>query len=274
MKSMQASQRLLVEQNIRYSRKAGSRGFLDRYRTASAEGRAAPLILIHGGGWSSLSKERFAPIARWIAIRYQLDVWCPNYRLLPHSAWPAPLIDCQAAAEFVRRMSGNEQICLAGGSAGGHLALLTGFELPRQQILGILSYGGPTVLEQRGRPVRPTFRPESIQRLFHGSLITGRANERLCPARHPSPGPPLALVHSTGDKLVMPSHAQLMRHRYRQIDAPCRYFPFSGYGIHHGGWALRTKKGAAPALAQPFKAALHSALRFLYKSDLPHETSS
>jgi len=261
-----------ITRDIKYSAQAGQYGHIDRYRPARPAADRPPLLLLHGGGWQSLSKEGIGRIGRFIAERIEVEVWCPNYRLLPGASWPAPLDDCKAATRFVLQETSAKSIVLAGGSAGAHLAMLTGFELPRAQIHGILSYGGPSVLEQRGRPVRPLFKPHSIRRLFGKALDGPDARIRLCPARHPGNSPPLALVHSRNDFLVMPSHARLMELRYRQMDAPCRRFDFDGYGINHGGWALRRKANSTPALARPFKAALLRALRYLYLSHINHET--
>lgn len=261
-----------ITKDIRYSKVGGARGTIDRYRPARLASGRPPVLFIHGGGWQNLSKEGMAPIARWMAEVMQVEVWCPNYRLLPGAAWPAPLDDCKAAARHVIEASGSSSLVVGGGSAGAHLAMLTGFELPHSRIHGILSYGGPAVLEQRGRPVRPLFKAHSMQRLFGKRYFEKEMRTRLCPAWHQGAAPPLALVHSRKDLLVMPSHARLMELCYRRNTALCRRFDFDGYGINHGGWAIRQKKNAAPALARPFKDALHRALRYLYLSCIPHGT--
>jgi len=257
-----------ITKDINYSTQAGQYGCIDRYRPAQRAVDRPPVLLIHGGGWQSLSKEGIGHIGRFIAEQIQVEVWCPNYRLLPGASWPAPLDDCKAAARFVWKETSAKSIVLAGGSAGAHLAMLSGFELPRSQIHGILSYAGPSVLEQRGRPIRPLFQPQSIRRLFGKTLDGPDARTRLCPAHHLGNAPPLALVHSRNDLLVMPSHARLMELRYRKMHAPCRRFDFDGYGINHGGWAIRRKRNSAPALARPFKGALNRAIRYLYFSTI------
>jgi len=254
-----------ITRDIKYSAQAGQFGHIDRYCPARPAVDRPPMLLIHGGGWQSLSKEGIGHIARFIIKRIEIEVWCPNYRLLPGASWPAPLDDCKAAAQFVLQETSAKSIILAGGSAGAHLAMLTGFELPRSQVHGILSYGGPSVLEQRGRLIRPLFRPTSIRRLFGAALDEPDAHARLNPAFHPKVGPPLALVHSRRDLLVPPAHAHLMRYRYRIERAPCCSLEFDGPGIHHGGWLIRKNKSGPPALSRPFKDALRLALRFLYR---------
>lgn len=263
-----------ITREIRYSDEAGDRGTIDRFRPKRIVGGRPPLLFIHGGAWQSLSKNGMAPIAILIAEVMGIEVWCPNYRLLPGAGWPAPLEDCKAAAAYVLEASGAASLVVGGGSAGAHLAMLTGFELPRSRIHGILSYGGPAVLEQRGWPVRPLFDAASIRRLFGSALDAPDAAQRLCPARHERAGPPLALVYSRNDRLVMLSHARLMELRYRRTGAACRRFDFDGWGINHGGWALRRKPNAVPALSAPFKDALRRALRYLYSSNIPHGTST
>lgn len=250
--------------NLRYSWEAGDRGTIDAYRPDDCDPGQSPLLLIHGGGWQALSKDRFGNLARWIAANHRIEVWCPNYRLLPGHSWPAPLEDCLAAARYVLKENGAAKLVVGGGSAGGHLAMLTGFQLPAARVQGILSYAGPAILKPRGRPLAPLFSKEKIDWLF-GPASTGPDRlPELSPALHPVPAPPLALVHSRNDRLVPPVHALLMMQNYRRSGRPCRAFFFNGPGIHHGGWIPEIYPGSPPAPSPQIRGALHRSLDFLY----------
>ncbi len=104
---------------------------LDLYRPAPpAEGRRSPaLVWIHGGGWTGGTKNEAraknicttAAEAGYVAVSI-------DYRL-GAGAWPANLHDCKNAVRYLRAHAERlrldpERIAVAGGSAGGHLALM------------------------------------------------------------------------------------------------------------------------------------------------------
>ena len=93
-------------------------------------GNKPTLLYIHGGGWVQGDKEsilfNILPfIARdWVVISI-------NYRLAKDAKAPAAVEDCLAALDWVydhaeEYMIDTDRIVVAGDSAGGHLALLTG----------------------------------------------------------------------------------------------------------------------------------------------------
>lgn len=107
---------------------------LDLYLPAPpAAGKLSPAVVwIHGGGWTGgvktegRAQEICTTLARdgYVAVSVE-------YRL-GDGAWPTNLHDCKNAVRFLRanaakyRLDPN-RIGVAGGSAGGHLALMVGF---------------------------------------------------------------------------------------------------------------------------------------------------
>jgi acetyl esterase/lipase len=104
---------------------------LDVYQPAPcADGRPHPAIVwIHGGGWTGGTKNesradnicRTAATAGYVAVSI-------DYRL-GDGAWPTNLFDCKNAVRFLRANAARysvdpDRIAVAGGSAGGHLALM------------------------------------------------------------------------------------------------------------------------------------------------------
>lgn len=104
---------------------------LDVYQPAPrADGRPHPaLVWIHGGGWTGGTKNearadnicRTAAAAGYVAVSI-------DYRL-GDGAWPTNLFDCKNAVRFLRAHAARysvdpARIAVAGGSAGGHLALM------------------------------------------------------------------------------------------------------------------------------------------------------
>jgi len=84
------------------------------------------VLLIHGGGWTSGSKEAIRPIARALAARGWVVV-NTSYRLATQAPFPAAVHDVKATVRWMRAHAGEwrldaSKIGAVGGSAGGHLA--------------------------------------------------------------------------------------------------------------------------------------------------------
>jgi len=97
------------------------------------------LVYVHGGGWMTRNREHqgiplMAELASrgWVCIR-------ADYRLSPRHAFPAHLIDVKRAIAWVREHADElgvdpDQIAIAGGSAGGHLAALAALTPNRPEL--------------------------------------------------------------------------------------------------------------------------------------------
>ena len=108
------------------------------------------LFLVHGGGWSSGSKE---DMTASVAIAKQLFPDCAfvniNYRLATQTspAYPKQIDDLKSVVAFIR--NGNyavsEQYAFLGVSAGAHLSMLYayGFD-PDRHVKAVCSIVGPT----------------------------------------------------------------------------------------------------------------------------------
>jgi acetyl esterase/lipase len=106
---------------------------LDVYLPATlTAGTLAPAVVwIHGGGWTGGTKNetRAGEICATLAAAGYVAVSI-DYRL-GDGAWPTNLHDCKNAVRFLRAHAAEyhidpKRIAVAGGSAGGHLALMTG----------------------------------------------------------------------------------------------------------------------------------------------------
>lgn len=125
---------------------------LDLYlpvRHARAQGAPA-VVWIHGGGWTGGQKTAAREKAVCNALAADGYVCASiDYKLGP-GAWPQNLLDCKNAVRFLRARSTElgidpQRIAVAGGSAGGHLALMVGLTTgksdlePREPYAGISS---------------------------------------------------------------------------------------------------------------------------------------
>jgi acetyl esterase len=104
-----------------------SRNVLDLWKAPSP--MATPLVIyIHGGGFSSGSKERLSPILLKRCLEKGISVGAINYRLSNTSPYPAAMHDGARAVQFFRAKSAEwnldpNAIGATGGSAGGTLSL-------------------------------------------------------------------------------------------------------------------------------------------------------
>jgi acetyl esterase/lipase len=125
-----------VARNISYGG-AGKRNLLDVF-TPVTEGSGRPVLLqVHGGAWILGHKgEQGQPLLHRMAELGWVGV-AINYRLAPKDAWPAQIIDVKRAIAWIREniadYGGDPNfIAVTGGSAGGHMTLLSaltpGFE--------------------------------------------------------------------------------------------------------------------------------------------------
>lgn len=117
--------------NITYVRYGQRALQLDLYLPKSAEIRQKPgVVFVHGGGWRAGYRTNFTPMAIGMAERGYVAATI-SYRLSPEAQYPAAIHDVKAAIRWLRKNAKKygvnpEQIAVAGGSAGGQIASLTG----------------------------------------------------------------------------------------------------------------------------------------------------
>jgi acetyl esterase/lipase len=150
-KSKTENTTMTVITDIQYSQAAGEKGYGDLYLPVGVN-HPRPVLLIHGGAWKSMTRQRVSKVAEFIAAQ-GYAVFNISYRLLPDAPYPACEEDCIAAAKFLLEGGhpsmmplDRSRIVVGGLSAGGHLALVTGLKMPAEQIAGIMDISGPTDL--------------------------------------------------------------------------------------------------------------------------------
>lgn len=103
--------------------------YIDIFQPAVPEAKPVTVVMVHGGGWRSGSRQMEHQIAATLASRGITAVTI-EYRLSPEKAYPAALIDIQDAFVFLRRDAqrfgiDSSRIAFYGCSSGGHLAALS-----------------------------------------------------------------------------------------------------------------------------------------------------
>lgn len=189
--------------------------------------RSPALIWIHGGAWKGGSKSEgrgrqictLAANAGYVAVSI-------DYKLGP-GAWPLNLQDCKNAVRFLRARAGEyqidpERIAVAGGSAGGHLALMVGLtgDDPKwapakpypgvsDKVICIVNLYGITNLKPASNG-ETNERPTPTQKLIGTSLaifgaksMTDELLSLASPIKHVAKkSPPILTLHGRADETV------------------------------------------------------------------------
>ena len=118
------------KKDIVYTSYGSRKMHLDIYSPAKKNKLYPAIILIHGGGWSSGSRQMEIPMAQFLASHVYVAALV-EYRLSPEALYPASLIDLSASIKWLRANSGQynidtNKIALYGCSSGGQLAALLG----------------------------------------------------------------------------------------------------------------------------------------------------
>lgn len=219
-----------------YHPAAGERGLGDLYLPKQPDN--APVALtIHGGGWSAQDKSSFCGVAEFIAS-LGWAVFNINYRLTSIVPWPACGDDCLAAAKFL--LDGKEpefagldrrKLLICGGSAGGHLALMTGLRLPPERVAGTISISGIDELTSDYALHTARYCP------FFGSGVTEEKKAQANPIHYLRPdSPPVLLTHWDDDQVVPVECARRFRGRGRALGCRVDYYEYSTVDEGHGIW--------------------------------------
>jgi acetyl esterase/lipase len=190
------------------------------------------LIFIHGGGWTGGTKaQRALAIQPYLAMG--LNVVNVEYRLAKAALAPAAVEDCRCALKWVLSHAAEygidtQKIVVSGDSAGGHLALMTGF-LPASAGLdrecGRNDYLGrePVPEEMKVAAVVNWYGISDVPELLSGQNMRTYAvswmgsmpnreeiAKRVSPSTYVRAGvPPVLTIHGDADPVV--PHAQSIR---------------------------------------------------------------
>jgi acetyl esterase/lipase len=210
--------------NITYSTASGYDCKLDVYQRRNAPAPVPVIVNIHGGGWVGGTKEaNQMEILPYIALGF--SVVNVEYRMARIALAPAAVEDCRLALRWVYRNAktynfDTSRIVITGGSAGGHLALMTGMlnpeagfdaskewdqENPPLPVAAIINWFGITdVKDLLSGENRQGYAVSWIGAQENGARIA----ERVSPLSYVRKGlPPIFTIHGTKDQLVPYAHA-------------------------------------------------------------------
>jgi acetyl esterase/lipase len=206
-------QRYEIVRDVVYKNIGGFQAKVDVY-TRYDRKPGPTLVYIHGGGWANGSKEQYS---LWFLPYLQLGmrVVSVQYRLAGVAPAPAAVKDCRCALYWTFQNAGKygfdpNKVTLTGGSAGGHLVLMTGLLNPSDgfdnecsgtapgQVKAIVNYYGPTDLVNGLARQAP-----DLLGWLKGAADAKDLATRLSPLHYVSKdSPPILTIHGDADEMV------------------------------------------------------------------------
>lgn len=187
----------------------------DIYQPSKGMENGAGVLMIHGGGWSTGTKEQVSGQAEVLSQHGFTCLAC-EYRLTPEAPWPAQIHDVKTAIRWFRANAGQlgcrpDRIAALGNSAGGHLALLLAGTVDNDKFEGEGAYVGvdtsvaaviavyPAVSFYVGERTSGSTPATSIL----GDQETSDVAVEISPITYVSADfPPTFFLHGNGDKVV------------------------------------------------------------------------
>jgi acetyl esterase/lipase len=230
--------------NIEYKNINGRSLQLDIYQPKGMMKPAALLVFIHGGGWRGGDRADYLVyLTHFASLGYVTAT--VSYRFVKEALYPACVEDIRDAVQFLYQNGEKynydpDRICLIGGSAGSHLAMLAAYgwkkkesaaesdsESPnKHNIKAVVEIYGPTdftTVYARNHPTITGFLARSYQdapQLYvEASPITYVTKN----------SPPTLILQGTSDMLVPLSQAELLKHKLDSLGVPNVYRPVPGW---------------------------------------------
>ncbi len=243
---------------IEFAKVDNHRLLLDLYLPRVEAGTKSPVVVwVHGGAWRAGDRSR-VPVQS--LTEHGFAVASVDYRLSPVARFPAQVHDIKAAIRFLRANAeryglDTKRFAIAGASAGGHLAALTGVSggdlegnvgehLDQSSAVGaIVSFYGASNLQTILSQSTPHGLSVRVPALH--LLLGGQPEVQPVLARQASPvahvgqtSPPLLLLHGDQDPQMPINQAHELHGVYLQHKRPVEFDVI--YGAAHGGEAFYT----------------------------------
>lgn len=251
--------------NVTYLTASNWEAKLDLYVARSPDEPRPTILFIHGGGWVNGVKEgSVTSLLPYLAMG--LNVVNVEYRLARIAQAPAAVEDCRCALRWVIRNAKTygidvDRLVVAGQSAGGHLALMTGMlpeaaGLDRQcpgpedlKVAAILNWYGITDVNDLLEG--PNIKPYAVAWLG-SALDREQTATRVSPLTYVRAGlPPVFTIHGDADPTVPYAHAVRLHKALEAAGVPNELMTTAG-GTHGFGCCTLEQRRDAYARMHAF----------------------
>ena len=242
----------VVQKDVVYASPGGTDLKLD-FARPDGDGPFPLVVLVHGGGWRQGSRTEFAEGQKAFA----------GFRFAPKHRFPAQLDDVTAAVAFLAENKkayriDPDRVGLMGGSAGGHLALMTGFAPAKvYTVRAVVNVCGPTDLRtfrssKKGDAVLKAGTERDSAGLLEDLLGTADRTADVYAqaspiARGTKAVPPVLTLHGTADDLVPISQGDDLHAALKKAGATERMIRVEGGGHDFAGWPKKDRDASLTA---------------------------
>lgn len=213
---------------------------LDIYKQKKQKEKRPVLIFIHGGSWSKGKRSDYLPYLIDYAKKGYVTATV-SYRLVKVAKYPAAVEDVKCAIKWIKDNADKydidpNRIALIGGSAGGHLAMMAGFNNKSQlnecesntsgKVQAVVNLYGPVDLTTpyaRARPEITNFLGKTWE-------VAPELFVESSPKTYiSSDDPPTLTFHGTIDSLVPVSQADSLDSWMKQAGVIHEYHRLKGW---------------------------------------------
>lgn len=234
-----------VVRDIVYATYGDRKVMLDLYLPKSPPAGKMPCIMaVHGGGWRSGDKNRFARFASTFAEK-GFAAACIGYRLRPEVEVRQCVEDAKASVRWVRANADKysidvERIGAFGGSAGAHLVAMLGTSFKTAKLEG---KGGNEGVSSRVHAVVALATPADLT-AFGRFMDSAEAARLISPATYvDSDSAQFLLMHCKGDRVVPYKQSLILQEKLKKANVPVKLITVEsgGHAFWNGTSATATK---------------------------------
>ncbi len=225
--------------DIEYKKVGGKSLQLDIYKPRNLTEPAPLLVFVHGGGWKGGKRSDYLVYIVDFAKKGYITATV-SYRLKKDSIYPACVYDVSDAMHFLFSNAGKygydpDHVAMIGGSAGGHLVLMTTYDFKEPTIpldsvyLATRPNKVKCVVDIYG-PVDMTTPYAQSQPLVTGFIGHPYSEKpelywEASPAKYLREGlPPTLIFQGTSDNLLPPSQSDTLKARLDRLSVPAEYY--------------------------------------------------
>ena len=234
---------VMETKDLEYGKVGDKALLLNLYRLAKQDKPAPGLIFIHGGGWQSGNRTDYTYYTVRFAKRGYVCATI-SYRFMQEAPFPAAVQDAKCAVRWMRANAAKyginpDKLAVIGGSAGGHLSMMTGYSSDAPELEGD---GGNPGVSSRVQAVVDLYGPcdlecEEARNVDVVKTFIGKPYDeapelykKASPLTYVTKDdPPTLILQGTIDDLVPVWQSDRLAEKLKQAGVPYQYEKFEGW---------------------------------------------